>query len=49
LTQLCTGHIPLQKHLDCIGKADSPMCPCCKRADETITHFLFSCLVEGQG
>ncbi|KAJ3898538.1 hypothetical protein F5879DRAFT_812454, partial [Lentinula edodes] len=30
-------------HLHRIGKADSPTCPCCKRATETVAHFLFDC------
>ena len=27
-----------------IGKADSPMCPACRGADESVYHFLFYCL-----
>lgn len=29
LTQLCTTHAPLTKHLHSIGKADSSICPNC--------------------
>jgi zinc-binding in reverse transcriptase len=40
LTQLRTGHVPLAKHLFRIGKADSPVCPACQQADETIQHYI---------
>jgi L-asparaginase II len=43
LTQLRTGHAPLAKHLFCIGKADSPVCPACQQADETIQHYILHC------
>ncbi|KAF7357192.1 RNA-directed DNA polymerase from transposon X-element [Mycena sanguinolenta] len=43
LVQLRTGHTILNKHLHRINRADSPICPCCKRADETIIHYLLHC------
>jgi zinc-binding in reverse transcriptase len=43
LTQLQTGHAPLAKHLHCIGKSDSPICPACQQAEETVQHFLIHC------
>jgi ribonuclease HI len=43
ITQLRTGHAPLNKHLHRIKKAPSPVCPACHRADETTHHFLFDC------
>ena len=43
LTQLRTGHAPLAKHLFRIGKADSPICPACQQADETIQHYILHC------
>ena len=32
LTQLCTGHAPLNEHLHCIRKAETDRCPSCKKA-----------------
>ena len=43
LVQLRTGHIALGKHLHRIGKADTPVCPCCRREDETVLYFLLRC------
>jgi hypothetical protein len=43
LIQLRTGHIPLAKHLHRINKADTPICPCCRQADETVAHYLLHC------
>jgi hypothetical protein len=43
LLQLRTGHIPLAKHLHLINKAESPICPCCRQADETVAHYLLHC------
>ena len=43
LVQLRTGHIALSKHLHRIGKADTPVCPCCRREEETVIHFLLRC------
>jgi len=48
ITQLITGHAPLNKHLHRIGKADSATCPCCHEHEETITHFLLHCPVHQQ-
>ena len=43
LIQLCTLHIPLAKHLYCIGKAESPICPCCWQHKETVYHYISQC------
>ncbi|KAF8875641.1 hypothetical protein BD779DRAFT_1388290, partial [Infundibulicybe gibba] len=45
LIQLRTGHIPLNKHLHRIKKAESPMCahPQCANTKETATHFILHC------
>ncbi|THU94581.1 hypothetical protein K435DRAFT_591497, partial [Dendrothele bispora CBS 962.96] len=43
LVQLCTGHIPLKRHLHRICRADTPICPCCRRHPETVQHFLLPC------
>jgi hypothetical protein len=43
LLQLRTGHVPLAKHLHRIRKSDSPICPCCRQADESVAHFLLHC------
>jgi ribonuclease HI len=43
LLQLRTGHVPLAKHLHRINKAESPICPCCRQADETVAHYLLHC------
>jgi hypothetical protein len=43
ITQLRTGHVPLNKHLHRIKRAPSPLCPACTRADESTHHFLFEC------
>jgi hypothetical protein len=45
LIQLRTGHAPLNKHLFNITLADSPICPACEDAYETVHHFLLSCPV----
>jgi RNase H len=45
LTQLRTGHIPLNKHLHTIHKTNTSLCPqdsCCN-ATEDIHHYLFTC------
>ncbi|KAF8218779.1 hypothetical protein L208DRAFT_1347530 [Tricholoma matsutake] len=31
------------KHLHCIGKADSPICPACLQHDKTIEHLMLHC------
>ena len=43
LVRLRTGHIALNQHLHHIGKAHTPVCPCCQRMDETVHHFLIHC------
>ncbi len=43
LTQLRTGHVPLQKHLARIGKELSETCPACGEAPETVAHYLLVC------
>jgi zinc-binding in reverse transcriptase len=43
LIQMCTGHVPLNRHLHRIGKANSLKCPVCKEKDETVHHFLIEC------
>lgn len=45
LFQLRTGHAPLQAHLHRIKKVQSPSCPACFQAPETVHHFLFTCTV----
>ncbi|KNZ76505.1 hypothetical protein J132_10313, partial [Termitomyces sp. J132] len=45
LTQLHTGHLPLNQHLFCIHKAESPVCPYCHGLIvESMCHFLLECL-----
>ena len=43
LVQLCMGHVPLQKHLFRIARADDPTCPHCSQGEESVHHFLFEC------
>ena len=43
LMQLCTGHIPLNYFLHKINKVESPTCPLCRTANETIHHYLLDC------
>jgi ribonuclease HI len=43
LTQFCTGHILLNKHLHCINRSESPDCPHCPNIMEDATHLLFYC------
>lgn len=43
LVQLRTGHNQLSHHLHCIGKIDSPTCPCCNHDDKTAFHYLLRC------
>ena len=43
LFQLRTHHIPLNLHLHRIKKAESPHCPTCRFARETVHHFLLEC------
>jgi hypothetical protein len=48
LVQLRTGRVALNAHLNRIGKADSPTCQCCRRADETVEHFVLHCPAHAQ-
>ena len=41
--QLRSGHNALSSYLHRITKVDSPKCPSCKQADESIHHYLFDC------
>lgn len=43
LTQLRTGHAPLNRHLHRIGSVDSPTCPSCHQAIESVFHYLIQC------
>lgn len=43
LTQLRTGHAPLNDFLFKIGKADSKICEKCKVSPETTKHYLIDC------
>ena len=43
LTQLRTNHIPLQAYLHRFKLANSPLCPHCEEAPETVTHFIMFC------
>ena len=46
LVQLRTGYIPLQKHLHRIGCMDSPIFPACQSSEETVHHYLMTCLAH---
>lgn len=41
--QLRTGHAPLNRHLHRIKATDSPVCPACNNAHETVHHYLLIC------
>jgi hypothetical protein len=43
ITQLHTGHIPLNKYLKRISRVDSEECPACGAESETVRHFLLEC------
>ena len=43
ITQLCTGHIPLNNYLFHINRAPSSICPACHQSNETIIHYLMHC------
>jgi len=44
LTQLCTGHSPLNQHLFRIRRSETPVCPHCRGiTPETVTHYLLQC------
>jgi len=40
LVQLSSGHVPLNKQLNRIGKAKSPKCQASQTSDEMVHHFL---------
>ena len=48
LIQLRTGHAPLNQHLFNMKLADTPICPACQDAHETVHHYLLSCPVYKQ-
>jgi hypothetical protein len=41
--QLRTGHIPLNKYLYRIQKAESPTCPACEAPEESVHHYIKEC------
>ena len=43
LTQICTGHTPLNGHLHWINKSDTPYCMHCLNIMEDVPHLLFHC------
>ena len=43
ITQLRTGHAPLNKRLHRIKKANSPLCKSCLLAEESTHHYLLEC------
>jgi len=43
LVQLRSGHVPLNKHLNRIRRAESSICPSCGMQTETVHHFLMVC------
>ncbi len=43
ITQLRTGHVPLNAFLARIKKVDSPLCPSCHRTNESVLHYLVEC------
>jgi hypothetical protein len=43
LFQLRTGHTILNKHLHRINRVEFPLCPCCRRGDKTVLHYLIHC------
>ena len=43
LTQLRTGHIPLNGHLYRINRAETPSCAHCPNQTEDVNHLLFHC------
>jgi len=46
LIQLCTDHVPLQRYLYRIHKANSPICPSCNTTRESVFHYLMECLAR---
>jgi len=43
LTQLRTGHAPLNKHLHRINRSDNPSCSYCTNTLEDVERFIFHC------
>ncbi|KIJ40442.1 hypothetical protein M422DRAFT_103670, partial [Sphaerobolus stellatus SS14] len=43
LTQLRTGHAPLNHHLHRIGAWETPFCVHCRTKRETVFHYIMSC------
>ena len=43
LTQLRTGHIPLNQHLHRIGRSDTPHCQHCPGTIEDVPHLILFC------
>ncbi len=43
MTQLRTGHVPLNKHLHAIAAVDPSQCQHCEGTPETVQHFLLNC------
>ena len=43
ITQLHTGHIPLNKYLFCISKSPTPICPACQQSNKTVQHYILHC------
>jgi len=43
LTQLRTGHVPLNHHLHRIGAWETPFCVHCGTKRETVFHYIMSC------
>ncbi|KAG2053943.1 hypothetical protein BDR06DRAFT_913424, partial [Suillus hirtellus] len=43
LTNLCTQHVPLNKHLHRISKSKTPFCPHCPQSEETVHHYIIDC------
>jgi len=43
LTQLRTGHVPLNKHLHHINRNDNPNCRHCISTPEDVNDFIFQC------
>jgi len=43
ISQLRTAHVPLNSYLFRFKCVDSPRCPACGAAEETVTHYLLRC------
>ncbi|KNZ74074.1 hypothetical protein J132_08245, partial [Termitomyces sp. J132] len=48
LVQLRMGHCTLNHHLHRMYKVDSPLCPSCGDAPETVEHYLLLCQTYAQ-